>query len=666
MKINGLEINNFKSYKYCKLDLSNINTCSIVGGNGSGKSSLAEAIIWGLFNYSKFPSAKELLHPNTEEMSVIVDFTIDGHDYVINRKYDGSTLASVTIDGKLITKNVSAVTPLIAKSIGASRELIAESVLIQQGQLSSFVTATPAERRDIIMAMLGMDKYQKAWSIAKDSHKTLLGTLDSYNMSLSTINDQLNNVPDIQTIDNTINMVTAETTILSTQIIALVDLEANLRIQAEQAQSVMATWNDKATTLRQVLLTTTNEFNIKINAANNKLREAENQGNNIVGLTTSVNSLQDQLTTAHGVLQIIQSIKQDIERYNKDINEHREKILVASKATDACPLCKNKLTAEQWQKVLSQMQDDLNAAINNLDITHKRLMQIPLPPHVGQVESQLNITKTNLIKAEMAKQALPELHKGLDELVFDKESSIRGLDTELSSALQKVSELQTATNIEATTQLMKISIELKQIRDKYTTLTNRLTEWSACKQTREALENSLLNVTDTMNMAKNRLPEIEFVTSALSPNGIPMLLIDYYLPLVENKAKELLRIMSDGQLSVKLLVDGKKVELLAGAGQLRPIKSLSGGEQTRVSLALRLALSRILFEMANCKFDCLIIDEPEYLDDNGVSQFISAINNLKSLFSQIFVISHLPSIKSAMPQCITVHKDQDISTANIV
>ena len=128
--------------------------------------------------------------------------------------------------------------------------------------------------------------------------------------------------------------------------------------------------------------------------------------------------------------------------------------------------------------------------------------------------------------------------------------------------------------------------------------------------------------------------------------------------------------MSDGRLNVNVEVTEagtkKGIEVRAGTDVLRPIESLSGGEGTRVSLALRIALSQVLQEISGCKFQVLIVDEPEFLDTAGISQFVATINSLRGSYPQLFVVSHIDGIKNSFPHVITVTKnDEGISNAEV-
>jgi exonuclease SbcC len=90
------------------------------------------------------------------------------------------------------------------------------------------------------------------------------------------------------------------------------------------------------------------------------------------------------------------------------------------------------------------------------------------------------------------------------------------------------------------------------------------------------------------------------------------------------------------------------------AGAVRPIQYFSGGQQTRINMALRIAISRILSRMphaesqASATMQTLFIDEGDFgnLDEAGVRDAMSVIQNLSREFSRIVLLSHLESVRS--------------------
>ena len=166
---------------------------------------------------------------------------------------------------------------------------------------------------------------------------------------------------------------------------------------------------------------------------------------------------------------------------------------------------------------------------------------------------------------------------------------------------------------------------------------------------------------------------------AFGKDGVPALLIEQALPEIESRANELLERLSEGNMSVRFATqaafkDKKRDDLKEtldilisdGAGT-RDYELYSGGEAFRVNFAIRLALSELLAKRAGARLQTLVIDEGFGSQDAlGRQHLIEAINQVKSDFSKVLVISHLDELKEAFPNRIEVEKTERGSMLRVV
>lgn len=153
---------------------------------------------------------------------------------------------------------------------------------------------------------------------------------------------------------------------------------------------------------------------------------------------------------------------------------------------------------------------------------------------------------------------------------------------------------------------------------------------------------------------------------AFGRQGIQAMLIDSALPQIENIANELLAIMSDSGLSVRLSTQrttqkGTTAEtldiLISDSAGTRQYEMYSGGEAFRVNLAIRIAISELLAARAGARLQTLIIDEGFGTQDNqGIERLVEAINSIAGRFDKIIVITHLSEMKELFPVRLEVVK----------
>ncbi|HEY8171499.1 MAG TPA: SbcC/MukB-like Walker B domain-containing protein, partial [Dehalococcoidia bacterium] len=102
------------------------------------------------------------------------------------------------------------------------------------------------------------------------------------------------------------------------------------------------------------------------------------------------------------------------------------------------------------------------------------------------------------------------------------------------------------------------------------------------------------------------------------------------------------------------------------AGQVRPAKTLSGGETFVASLALALALAERLPELQSstaAALDSLFLDEGfGTLDPETLETVISALEGLRSEERMVGIITHVPELSQRIESRIEVRKAQDGST----
>lgn len=136
--------------------------------------------------------------------------------------------------------------------------------------------------------------------------------------------------------------------------------------------------------------------------------------------------------------------------------------------------------------------------------------------------------------------------------------------------------------------------------------------------------------------------------------------------LAAHASQELLRI-SDGRYSLVSEDGDFEVVDHANADERRSVKTLSGGETFLASLALALALSRHVGDLASdglgAKLEAVFIDEGfGTLDPETLDEVIDALERLRAEDLMVGVISHVPELGERVRSGLEVHKQQGRST----
>ena len=158
---------------------------------------------------------------------------------------------------------------------------------------------------------------------------------------------------------------------------------------------------------------------------------------------------------------------------------------------------------------------------------------------------------------------------------------------------------------------------------------------------------------------------------AFSQSGVPHQIIRSIIPQLTATSNTILGQMTGGKMGVefrleRLQKNGKeKVSLdifIEEYGKsVLPYLSKSGGEKVKSSLSVILALAEIKSSSVGIQLGMLFIDEPPFLDGDGIQAYCDALETIQSRYSniKIMAITHDPTMKARFPQNLDVVKTEN-------
>ncbi len=184
------------------------------------------------------------------------------------------------------------------------------------------------------------------------------------------------------------------------------------------------------------------------------------------------------------------------------------------------------------------------------------------------------------------------------------------------------------------------------------------------------IQNGIAELQREVNELTEDAADYEQLKLSFSQDGIPHQIIRTIIPKLSATANNILSQMTGGQLGVdfrteKVLKSNNKKEIVTldifveeyGKSSL-PYLSKSGGEKVKASLAVILALAETKASTAGIQFGMLFIDEPPFLDSDGIQAYCDALETIRERYPNIKVmaITHDPTMKARFPQNIDVVK----------
>jgi DNA repair protein SbcC/Rad50 len=182
MIVRRLTITNFR--RFPKLDLTDIplGLTGIIGKNGSGKSTILEAIGWALYGTHALTAKTgkdgvKMQNVAPDEIcEVVLEFEMEEDSYRVVRCLKGKTAIAHAFVYKNGNKNAVAeredgVNHYIAKLFGMDRATFFASVFAQQKELDMLTSKTPAERQRIIRRLLRIDLIDEALKVIRQDSR---------------------------------------------------------------------------------------------------------------------------------------------------------------------------------------------------------------------------------------------------------------------------------------------------------------------------------------------------------------------------------------------------------------------------------------------------------------------------------------------------------------
>ena len=231
MLIHSLTLENVKCYPQATIRFSP-GTNAIVGHNGSGKTTILEAIGYALFDHLPYNQA-DFVREGERSASVTVDFLSDYDEraYQVMRSCGSSNVYRV-LDPELamkICEGKADVMQFLRQHLGIEPdtdpgELFRNAVGVPQGSFTVSFLATASARKAVFDPLLKVAEYRRAWERLREPLSLLSQRKSDQSEIISGLKGELNRLPTVQ----------AEANALTTRI-------RNAEVELRAAQTALAT-----------------------------------------------------------------------------------------------------------------------------------------------------------------------------------------------------------------------------------------------------------------------------------------------------------------------------------------------------------------------------------------------------------------------------------------
>jgi exonuclease SbcC len=176
VRINSIRLQNFRQHADTSISFETGLT-GIVGANGTGKSTILEAIAWALYGSRaargnvdsiKFSRAKK-----GSGVRVELEFELGAHQYRVVRSL---TNAELYLDRAAapIANSTTGVTEVLRRRLGMTRDEFFNTYFTGQKELSVMASMGPTERAAFLSRLLGYERLKVAQEIARERRKAIV------------------------------------------------------------------------------------------------------------------------------------------------------------------------------------------------------------------------------------------------------------------------------------------------------------------------------------------------------------------------------------------------------------------------------------------------------------------------------------------------------------
>jgi len=660
--ITSIELGDFLAHSDTKLEFENGVTV-FVGDNGAGKSSIIDAITFALFGQHTRKSNKGLIKRGATEGFAKVGFSINDKQFEAVRKIDSK--GTLTAKFAEIVKNErieiaagerkqfgESMTQEVEKVIGLDFEKLKIASIVQQGELNTIINAKPKEFKELLNAIIGIDKLDIASESMKIVNKefrekirndvgyddtnieTLLQDLEKYRKEVDDAKPEKKSFElNQEKLKKEVDELRAKIEVETPKIDKISQLESRKKELLTYAKEAIR------------------EIQIEINENERKIHDCEGCFEHVM-LKTDLEVKSKKVENA-----IEDTVKKIQEMTNKTISL-KEKQILASKLQlkdNKCPVCDSEVEklnplfqVEHLQKEISELQNQIISKEKEKDMYNQKRKEFSEKlQNAREAEATLRAhsikNKEELIKiqndVEIKKQKIPlTINGSLHE--------ISSIDTHAKMIFENILKLEmevSGFNEKEFDNLKKVvnekQMKLSQIDQQIGAISEKISKGEIQIN---IIQKAILDLTVVKEYVVN-LNDIQI--NIFSRDGpVATSLRSWALNTISTKASEYLTLLNTKIQRIALSEKTRDISITCySKNEVLELESLSGGEKVSVALSLRLGMASLL---GASNLNLMILDEPTtHLDAErkkslvGVLSQLSNISNLETRM-QFLIITH--------------------------
>lgn len=668
--IKDLELKDFISHKDTKLEFGRGITV-FVGHNGSGKSSVIDAITYALFGEHTRKANKNLVRRGCQGQAMVqMRFTVNSKEFQATRSLAPSGSAAFS-QLELLSENGTAVNKKlaggerkqygestsaeVAKVLGLDYKKLRVAAVVQQGELVRIVEAQPKEFKELVNGLIGIDRLDLAFSTMKD---VVSGFRDRLRDETGYSDEDIPRVQQLVA-DKEKELAQTESVLkeFEDEKALLEGKIASLEREMERLEPMIAQSRELATR-EELLLRHVREKRMQLETEASKIERTVGEAGDALTLVAGRDETQMRLKMVGAELEEVQSKMVENEGDAGRLKGFLECAGQLQVRDGRCPVCGSKVEKVDSMFDTSHIQEEISKKekersklqMGKVELAREQKQLAELDRRIASaekfladnsIESSGDVEKLEQNLAEM-KAGLAKLPKTItrveDPAMLAIDDHSRSLAAEIASLREKVRGFSQSSYTNA-------KLEKGALAQKLQEANRRMGNHQ------RAIDDARKTI-DSAKIALGRLVQAsEFVgmldkirSHVYNRDGtVGMSLRSWALNTVSKKASEYASLFNIGISRVELAEKARDIVITCyGKNGEVDMDSLSGGEKVAVALAVRLGIA---YMMGSSKLDFVILDEPTtHLDEERRKALVRIISDAfregAGPLAQLVIITH--------------------------
>ena len=664
--IKSIELVDFLSHSDTKLEFDN-STTVFVGQNGAGKSSIIDAITFALFGKHTRKNNKSLIRRGANQGYTKIKFSANGKNYQALRKIDskGALIAqfSEEVDGnlKIIAEGErkqfdESMTKEIEKTLGIEFEKLKIASIVQQGELSTIIKAKPKEFKELVNAIIGIDKLDIALGLMRTVQKEFRNHIqEKLGYDDTQIQFLENKITEYENESKNAKPKLEKLVIEKTKTEELVlNLEEEIQTNASK-ESQLKELNSKKNELISYARDVIKSIQREVSEKEQTVKECK------PCFVLSKNK-QELETETKEIQKILVSIEIDLSNLEKKQARYEEKEELATKLElkdGKCPVCDSivdHLNPDFQKEHIENEIVEIGKKIEELKNERSTLLEKlkKLSDDLEESKEAATILKTHKITNELQlEEIIAEIKiktKQIQKIPITVNSGqlveAGTLDSHTKLLYENITLLEKSTEGFNQENFLKMKESLHNHRNELSKIDQDYGEISGnIKKINSEIE-KLGTILNDVKQVQGYVGELEEIQNVVYNRDGPVgkSLRSWSLEVISEKASEYLEKLNTKIQRISLSEKTRDVNISCySRNTTLELESLSGGEQVSIALALRLGMAHLL-GASNLNF--MILDEPTtHLDSErrkSLVNVLSQLTNIKENNSsmQFIIITH--------------------------